>query len=447
MKKKCLYFFSLLMYISCSDANEKIPDANTVVKTQVSTIKTVEKEIIPTLTSFGSISFRSKADITSTVDGTLTKILVEEGDVVKKGQLLATLSNIQLKIRKDQAQSSLESAKSAVELAETKLYEGKLQIESRLVSLEKSQLQLKQKEREFEQIGKNLANQKELFAIGGATEEDIISLELSYSASETELLGLRKDLSIQMVGLRDEDILNYGYSVPEDQDTRIEILKDINTRTLLAELNVSKSQLNTAKTELQSAIELMQELNLKAPIDGIVGAKYLELGERVKADTKVFTVFDSTMVDISFPVPENKGILLTKGLKVEAVVDALDNSKYEASIRQISPMIDPQSGNITIKASLSNREGLFKPGMFSRVKVEYGNKRKAILVPESSIVQKKENNAVIFLTVNNHVFKKQVVLGEEFNGNIEIIDGIKKGDLIIDNPSPLLREGEEVEIN
>ncbi len=415
-------------------------------KVQVNIHKVELQEITPDLNSFGSISFRSKADVTSAVDGTISRIRVEEGDYVYKGTELAILSNIQLQIREEQTLSSIKSSEAALELSETKLLEGKLQIEARLLSIEKSELNLLQKEKEQEQLAKTLENKKELFNIGGITEEELTSMELNYSASETNLMSLKKDISIQKVGFRDSDIQAYGYDIPDTEEKRIEILKNINTRTLLAEVNVAKSRVESAMTEFHSAQALNMELSVKAPISGIIGAKYMELGERAKADTKIFTIFDSSEVDISFPVPESKGILLNAGLPVEATVDSLENRIFTANIRQISPMVDPQSGNITVKASMQNEDEIFRPGMFTRVRIKYGETRKTILIPETCIAQKKNKTAVLFLIVNSRIFRKDVELGEEKNGMVEILVGLKKGDLVIDSPSPLLREGEQVDI-
>lgn len=442
--KKTFILLTILSLFSCQKQEYGISETGKT--THVKIYRVDFHEITPELTSFGSISFRSKADLTSTVDGTIVNINIEEGDYVYRGQVLALLSNIQLQIREDQALSTLESAEAALELSKAKHKEGKLQVEARLLSIEKSELNLLQKEKELEQLAKTMENKRELFDIGGITEEEFTSMELNYSAVLTNLSLLKKDISIQNIGFRDSDIYDFGYSIPQSEEKRIEILKDINTRTLRAEVNVAESRVKTTKTELYSAQVLIHELSLKAPISGIIGAKYLEPGERAKADTKVFTIFDSSDVDISFPVPESKGILLSTGLHVEATVDSLDNIIFEARIRQISPMVDPQSGNITIKANMPNKEGLFKPGMFTRVRVKYGETRTSILIPETCIAQKNNTSAILFLAINNHVFRKEVDLGEEKNGMVEILQGLKVGDMVIDSPSPLLREGEQINV-
>lgn len=415
----------------------------------VSTVKvhTARKESITAeLDAFGAVSLRSKADITSVVEGTLKIINADEGDEVSQGSVLASLSNFQLENRMHQAASALSSSRAALELSRTKLHEGTRRVEARLLNMQKTQAQIRQKEKELKQLALKMENKKELLSLGGVTQEELDSLQLNYSAAETSLFSLKQDMAIERIGLRDEDILFYGYALPVNTEERITILKDINTRTLQAEVNVALAQVESAETELNSAKVLVDSLTLRSPFSGIVAARYLEQEERVKADTKVFTIFDSSDVDISFPVPESRGILLRRGMAVTASMDSLENSTFDAVIRQISPMIDPKSGNIMIKAALDNRNKIFRPGMFTRVHLRYGKSREAILIPETCVVNKSENQALIFLVINNRVFPKRIIPGEENQGRMEVIEGLIGGELIIDSPSAVLKEGEHVEI-
>ncbi len=109
----CLLVFSVF---SCGGDSEDLPVQEKSELASVNVYKVSYEEITLDLTSFGSISFRSKADVSSTVDGTLVSLNVEEGDTVRKGDTLAVMSNIQLQIREDQAESALMSARAAPEL-------------------------------------------------------------------------------------------------------------------------------------------------------------------------------------------------------------------------------------------------------------------------------------------------------------------------------------------
>ena len=69
----------------------------------------------------------------------------------------------------------------------------------------------------------------------------------------------------------------------------------------------------------------------------------------------------------------------------------------------------------------------------------------AVLLPITAISQKTGGRGKIFTIVNGRAFQKDVMIGEESEGKVEILQGLSKGEIIIDSPSPLMKEGEAVE--
>jgi RND family efflux transporter MFP subunit len=411
----------------------------------VKVIKAKAETLTPEISTFGSLSFVNKADVAAAVEGRIAELRVDEGKAVRKGQVLAVLENVQLSIRERQSLSAMAQAKAALEQAEARHRDGKLQVEARLLSLEKAALQLEQKRRELERTAKTMADKKELFAVGGVTQESIESMELSYQSMGVDIEVAEKEIDIQRIGLRDEDLLAAGMQVPTDPQKRRAALADLGTRSLLAEVHVARAQVENASNELESARDLIAELTLVSPMDGTVGARYLERGEKAQADAKVFTVFGSKEVDVVFHVPEATGILLSEGKAVEVSIDTLGLQPFKAAIRQISPMVDPQTGNITVKALMSGQDKRFRPGMFARVRLVYGKPATAILLPSSAMLKKQGERATLFLVVNGRAFQRDVTLGEQIKDRAVVTEGLKEGELVIDSPSPLLREGEAVD--
>ncbi|MBI9108594.1 MAG: efflux RND transporter periplasmic adaptor subunit [Spirochaetales bacterium] len=436
----------MMILLTGSCGTEKKQTEDKAPPREVTTYRTETKQMQPVLEGFGNLSFRHKADITAAVDGTLKTILAEEGDSVKRETILAGLYNIQLTIRAEQADAALFSAESAYELAENRYREGRLQVESRLISLEKSNLNLKQKEAELEYQRTLLKNKKELHSLGGITEEELKSMKLAFSALETEVLVLKKDIQIQKIGFRDEDIESFGYPLSLSPGERRKIIIDINSLSLLSELKVAEARVKSAVTEYHSAEALLGEMVLRSPIDGIVGAKYMETGERVKSDSKVFTIFDSSEVDFVFSVPEEIGVLLTDGQDVSLSIDAVKDAHFTARIRLISPTIDPKSGNIIVKARLNNAEGEFKPGMFARFSLNYGKQAEVLLIPPEALARKDGGRGTVFKIRGRRVYPVNITLGNESGGYQEVTGGLLSGDTVVLNPSPMLQEGEEINV-
>jgi RND family efflux transporter MFP subunit len=399
------------------------------------------------LSSFGALSYRSKADITATVEGVIAQLAVEEGAVVAQNQLLARLRNIQVEMRRDQAQSALKSALSEQELALSRLWEGERQVEARILSLRRAEIELEQKQREQEELAKTLANKEVLHRVGGTTEEAMASLQLSYAAAETNIKLLEKDLAVKGIGLRDLDILSQGIPAPPDEAARTRALELINTRILTAELEVARARVESARTDLRSSEQLVAELEIRAPSAGIVGARYVEPGEHVQANARLFTLIDTKDVYAVFALPEGDAARVAPGAIVEVIVEAVSDTPFKGRVALISPVIDPQAGTVTVKSLLPNGNQRLKPGMFARVRIVVGSPQRVVTVPESAISQKNGDKAKVFAVVNGRAFVKEIVLGRERNGVFIVLEGLKGGEALIDAPSPLLREGEEVEVD
>jgi RND family efflux transporter MFP subunit len=445
MRAWCVALPLLLVAGGCSgpsrSADPELPRQK--VKRVTASVQMMAQEI----SSFGALSYRSKADITATVEGALAHLAVEEGALVAQNQLLARLRNIQVEMRRDQARSALKSAVSEQELAQSRLWEGERQVEARILSLRRAEIELEQKQREQQELARTIAKKEELHRVGGTTDEAMASLELSYAAAETAIKLLENDLAVKRIGLRDLDILSQGISLPRDEAARTRALELINTRILTAELEVARARVESARTDLGSAEQLVAELEVRAPSAGIVGARYVEPGEHVQANAKLFTLINTDELYAVCALPEGDAARVPLGAAVEVTVEAISATPFKGRVALISPVIDPQAGTVTVKSLLSNGNRRLKPGMFARVRIVVGSPQRVVTIPESAISQKNGDAGRVFAVVNGRAFVKEIALGNERNGLFVVLEGLKGGEALIDAPSPILREGEEVEVD
>jgi RND family efflux transporter MFP subunit len=431
-----------LMSISCGA--KKSPEAASSkykAKVIVMKLERYDREI----SSFGTIAYKTKTDITATVEGTLVELPVEEGSAVKQGTLLARLKNVQLEMTKWKAESSVASARSALELAQAKLWEGRLQVESRLISVSKARIQIKQKEYEVAELESSYAKKKSLLDIGGATVGEGNSLLVGLNAQKAALAASEKDVEMQLVGMRDADLAARGRLAPKTENEKREAIVILNTESLSAEVDAARSQLDSAEMELGAVIAMMSELELKAPSSGIVGALYAGKGEHMQQNAKVMTLMSTDAVYAVFPIQESDAALMREGMGVEVGIDALKGENMSAKIDLVSPIIDSQTGAVAVKALMRNPSMRLRPGMFVRCRIDVGAPREVVKLPASAIAQKKGTSAKAFAVVNGKAFVKQVELGEEEGGSFIIEEGLRQGEMVIDSPSPLLKEGEDVE--
>jgi RND family efflux transporter MFP subunit len=439
---------ALCALVSCTKEEGRVAGQATAPPVTTKVLVAKKEPLTPELRSFGSISYRSKADIATTVDGTVQSLAVEEGDHVGAGQLLARLENVQLAIRRSQAESQVLAAKAAVELARARLWEGKQQVEARLLSLKKTQLSLEQKKRERDDLRVTLDNREKLFRVDGISEEQLQSLRLQYASAETACEALLTDLAINSIGLRDQDMRAAGMAVPAGETERVALLASINTQTLQAQLDSAQAGLQTAVSDLQAARALAEELSITSPVAGIIGVRHSGVGERLRTGDKLFTIIDDAQVYAVFLVAENRSVGLSEGMPVQVEVPALGNRLLRSTITIVSPLLDPQSGNLTVRALLPNEGGGLKPGLFIRVKVRTGDTRQALLLPSTAIVGRNGRDGSVYIVRDGRCFRRAVVLGLDSEGQVpgklEVESGIVAGDLVVDEPSPVLQDGGEV---
>jgi len=431
----CLCFIIVMFFCSCE--NKENVDLTEITTVNVKEVK-LEK-LNQDLSTFGSISYSLKNDVTTQVAGSIISMNVKEGDSVKKGKILAKLKNVQLDIQVAQAKNDLDSAKAALIMAESKLQDSKLNIESRLLNLEKQILQIQQQELELKEAELNLEKSKELLNVGGITQANFDREEISFNSKKTSLAILKKDFESNSLGFRDEDLIINGILPSSNKETKRLQLIDLNTRTSKAELISTKAALANAEKNLDLMKALEKELLIIAPCDGVIGANYFEKGEYVSENEKIFTVMEVDNVHAIFNIHEDEISYFSKGSFLEIEIPSL-KYKEKTTILEISPVVDSQSGNFSVKANVKNKDGLIRPGMFVKCYVNKNDSKNYPVIMETSLLNNSENTAEVFICINDLLVKKNIKIIEKKDGKVWI-EGLKVGDLVVDNPSPFLKEG------
>ncbi len=430
--------------VSC--AKEK-PTPVPEERLSVTTIVTKEELVPRELACFGTITFNRKIDLSATVDGTVDGLHVKESQAVRGGQHLVTLKNVQLELRRQQALSGIDSARSSLELAQAKLWEGELAVEARLVAVQRTELEREQKRLEVEDAAQTLANKEELSKVGGVTAEALAAVRLRLQAARNEYAMIEKDLASRRIGLRDEDLQRDGLAPSTDPTLRVRQLVQLNTKTLKAEVAAARARYESSRRELEASEELLKALVIDAPAGGIVGATYVERGEYVSQNARLLTLMDTRNVYAALSVQESEMPLLREGMPARLSVDALSPKPLTGRVDSISPSADPQTGAFLVKAFVANPAGTLRPGMFVRAMIVYEKPQSALIVPEKCIVQKKGNSAQVFTVVNGKAFLKEITIGRDLGGSFTADKGLARGDVLIEAPPPTLREGMNVEVS
>jgi len=444
-------FLSLLLWNQgCADRSEQTGAYETQVRKKIRVAHSRLQTVRPVLETFGTLVYHSKADIYPGIDGTIENVLVEEGQRVSIGQSLALFSKERLLTNRDQIEAEVASKQALLSLAEERLREGKKAVEANILEIQKAKADLAQREAEYNNIAKIYSNKKRVHEAGGISSGELEALRTRLVAAQMELVRAEKDLEIQQIGFRNEDILAAGLKVPEEDQQRKMVFADINTRMLLAERRVAEAELGAARAELRRVIMMLEETVVEAPIEGIVGMRFVEVGEKAGRDTLLFTLFDTDTVYAQVEVAESDLIGLRAGQEADIHFEADLQQTIKGAIELISPYINPQTRTARVRISLDNSRGDYIPGMFARVRIFTGEAKEQVTVPYQAVLTDPQalpaGNAVVHVVRNERAFRQEVVVGQRVGDSVVILEGLKEGEAVVLDSSLGLRDGTDVEV-
>ena len=459
MKNIIIIQLTVLLFFACT--KNSLNDGNEERK--VKGVSVTTREIPDEVSGFGSLSFLSKVDITSPQEAIIKKIFFREGDFVGQGELIVQLENPQINLAVERTENNYTQTLAACNLAKSRLLEGIFQSEAQLLSLEKAEAELVLTKRKWDENNRKHQNQEKLFEAGGIHTEAILVSRFSLDSEREQIELLERELEIRRIGCRDQDLVKAGIPVPVNEAERKNALVSLMTSSLKAEVEAAGARLEAAKKELSSARIALAELKILSPASDIIGARYLEEGERVRPQDKILSLIDTSSLYAIFPVREKDALRIERGMQASVLVDGT-GERLNGIVDLIYPQADSQSLSFLVRVllqdmTLSKNINKLKPGMFVRVTVNMGPSRKVIFIPESSIFNRTNSNrsnsehstgsqnngeGSVFVINGSKITERKVFLGSVNGEDREIISGLNTGELIVLRPDLDLREGSNV---
>ncbi len=203
------------------------------------------------------------------------------------------------------------------------------------------------------------------------------------------------------------------------------------TNSQYAAAAAEANQLIAAKSVGDSAI--------RAPFTGIVGDRYVNVGEFVLPASRVVALYNIDPLRLELTVPEAAVSSIHPNTPVQFSVTAYEGALFTGTIRFVSPNIRKTSRDMIVEAVVPNPDGKLRPGMFAAARFLAGEK-KVTVVPLSA-VRKSEGSLSVFAISGSQAEERVVQLGEEKNGVVAVLGGLTRGEAIIDAPPADLRDG------
>lgn len=179
----------------------------------------------------------------------------------------------------------------------------------------------------------------------------------------------------------------------------------------------------------------LSEFTLLAPFSGRIDERMAVTSARVKQGDPLFIIADTSTVWVEAEIHERNWVALqhVEGAKIPVRVPALNDAAFPTSLRFVGSKVSPVSRSVPLVTTLSNAEGLFKPGMFVWVDVPLEQERKALVVPAGAIMRH-EGQAFVFVAVGERTYKRvNVDTGLESGSLIEILRGLEEGQQVVES--------------
>ena len=137
---------------------------------------------------------------------------------------------------------------------------------------------------------------------------------------------------------------------------------------------------------------------IKAPISGVVSERFIKVGNMVTVNQETFRVTDFDPLLAVLHVPEKEMSKLQSGFPAELMADAIPGEKFSAGILRISPVVSAETGTFKVTVAVTDKTRKLKPGMFTRVNIVYDMHENTLLLPKDAILTEDSESTVFIVT-------------------------------------------------
>ena len=216
------------------------------------------------------------------------------------------------------------------------------------------------------------------------------------------------------------------------------VVSESQLEQLEAKRDADRAAVNAARARLDHTV-------IRAPFAGQLGLRRVSLGSIVGPSTVITTLDDTSSIKLDFNVPEVFLARLERGLAVTARSAAWPDLTFSGEVVAIDTRVDPISRTVIARALLPNSERRLRPGMFLTVTV-LKDDVKSLMIPEQAIVPERSKQFVFIVGEGNVVERLQIESGRRRPGEVEVLDGLQPGALVITEGTQKVRPGQQVEI-
>lgn len=332
--------------------------------------------------------------------GRVEEKIAEEGQIVKKGDVLVRLSNTDL---------SLSILNSEAQLAEKSNF-----LRNTMVTMEQEKIRIK----------------RELLNL----EFDIIRKKRAYEQNKSLIVDSLISQEEFLTAKEDYEYAKRSYELYKERQKQDSIYRSIQVKQM--EDNLHNMELN-----LQLVRKRQDELNVKSPVDGQLTILDVELGQLVPKGGRIGLMHVLTSYKVVAEIDEHYIDKVKVGLK--AILER-QGQEFELNVRKVLP--DVKNGRFTVELVFKGEmPDNMRTGQTYYSRLQLGNPKEALLLPKGSFFQKTGGQWIFVLSPDGKSAEKRAIkIGNQNPQYYEVVEGLKAGDKVISSSYENFGESERI---
>ena len=356
-------------------------------------------DLVQTVVASGRIMTPQRVSIGAVITERVARIPVEEGQSVRRREVLIELDDTD-------ERAALAQAQASVAQAEAKL-------------------------RQLREVALPAAEQ-------GLVQAQANSLQARQAYDRTKTLQERG-----FVGQAQLDDARRNLDVAESQLRAARLQVETNGPAG-SDFALAQTTLEQARANLRSAQAKLQQTVIHAPVDGVLIARSVEAGNVVQAGKELMLLAPAGETQVVVEIDERNLAQLALGQKALGSADAFPGQRFEAELVYINPGIDALRGSVEVKLKVANPPAFLRQDMTASVDIDVAHRADTVIVPTETVRDATGREPWVLAIRGWRAVRQPVKLGLRGDNRIEVLEGVEPGDELIPATNGLVKAGQRV---